>query len=128
MKARGESLGNIAAELEAAFNAKDASSLASLYTEDATLMPPNQEAVKGRAAIRAWFQTALAHLGTVRISPTESAAWQGEGFEVGTFVASALGESPTRLRQFKHVLILRRVGAQWQIRYDIWNGSYKSKE
>jgi hypothetical protein len=44
------------------------------------------------------------------------------------FAASALGESPTRLRQFKYVLILRRVGAQWQIHYDIWNGSYKSKE
>jgi uncharacterized protein (TIGR02246 family) len=128
MKVRGETLGTIAAELEAAFTAKDASSLASLYTEDATLMPPNQEAVKGRAAIRAWYQTALAHVGTVQISPTESAAWQGEAFQVGTFAASALGESPTRLRQFKYVLILRRVGAQWQIHYDIWNGSYKSKE
>ncbi len=128
MRARGEALGNIAAELETAFNAKDASSLASLYTEDATLRPPDEEAVKGRTAIRAWLQNALVRLGTVRISPIESAAWQGEGFQVGTFAASALGESSTRLKQFKYVLILRRVAERWQIHYDIWNGSSKSKE
>ena len=38
-------------------NASDAAGLASLYTNDAVLMPPNQAAVTGNQAIESWFQT-----------------------------------------------------------------------
>ena len=44
------------AEWEAAANRKDASSIAALYTEDALLMPPNAPAVRGRAAVEAFFK------------------------------------------------------------------------
>ncbi len=36
--------------------AKDWTTLAALYLDDAVLNPPNEPAVKGRAAIRAWFE------------------------------------------------------------------------
>jgi ketosteroid isomerase-like protein len=93
MTAREKALDEIAGRLEAAFNAKDAAALASLYSETATFMPPN---------------------GTVRIVP--------EAFQVGTFTSVASGESPNQPNRFKYVLILKRVGPQWQIEYDIWNG------
>jgi ketosteroid isomerase-like protein len=121
MKVREKALDEIAGRLEAAFNDKDAAALASLYSETATLMPPNQEAVKGRTAIRGWFQTALARVGTVRIIPAQSATWEDEAFQVGAFT-SASGESSNHPNKFKYVLILKRVGPQWQIEYDIWNG------
>lgn len=37
--------------------AKDWDALAAMYAEDAILCPPNQPAVKGRAAIKAWMAT-----------------------------------------------------------------------
>ncbi len=37
-------------------NAKAWSDLAAIYAEGAALLPPNQEAVNGRAAIQAWFE------------------------------------------------------------------------
>jgi ketosteroid isomerase-like protein len=37
--------------------AQDFDALALLYCEDAVLMPPNQPAVRGRAAIRQWMAT-----------------------------------------------------------------------
>lgn len=36
--------------------AKDFATVAGLYTEDAVVNPPMEPAVKGRAAIRAWFE------------------------------------------------------------------------
>ncbi len=38
--------------------AGDAKALAALYTEDATEMPPNQAAIKGRAAIQRYLRSA----------------------------------------------------------------------
>ena len=47
------SIDQVAVQLASAFNATDAVRLASLYTETATLMPPNERVVKGRIAIQA---------------------------------------------------------------------------
>lgn len=112
---------DIAAKLEAAFNAKDASALAAMYAEDATLMPPNQPAVSGRAAIRAWFEAVLPRVATVKIAPARASVFEREAFEVGTFSSTAVGQSGP-LNTFKYVLLFTRSGRGWQIQCDIWNG------
>ena len=43
----------------AAFNAGDAATVASLYTEDAALYPPGGEHVDGRSAIQAVWHSAI---------------------------------------------------------------------
>jgi uncharacterized protein (TIGR02246 family) len=48
--------GRISEVFAAAYNARDAKRLASLYTEDAELMPPDSHPVRGRAAIEALFR------------------------------------------------------------------------
>lgn len=113
-------LQQIAVQLVAAFNAKDAVKLASLYTQTATLMPPNEKIVKGRGAIEAWYRPALERIGDVQIVPMQSSILGEQGFQVGTFTSSAKGDPSVR-RSFKYALILKRVGAQWQIDCDIWN-------
>ena len=117
--ASNSSIDQVAVRLASAFNASDAVRLAALYTETATLMPPNEGAVKGRIAIQAWLQAALRRLGEIQIVPVRSSILEGEAFQVGNFkITPKDGSSP---RAFKYVLILNRVGAQWQIAYDIWN-------
>ena len=113
------SIDQVAVQLALAFNVADAVKLASLYTETATLMPPNEEVVKGRIAIQRWFQAALGRLGEIQISPLRSSISGGEAFQVGTFKITPKGDSSPRA--FKYVLIMNRVEAQWQIAYDIWN-------
>jgi len=117
---------DIAAQLEAAFNAKDASALAAMYAEDATLMPPNQPAVKGRVAIRGWFEATLPRVGTVRIAPARTSVFEGAAFEVGAFSASASGQSGPP-NSFKYVLLFTRAGRGWQIQCDIWNDDEPSR-
>jgi len=113
------SIDQVAVQLASAFNAIDAVKLASLYTETATLMPPHEEAVKGRIAIEAWFHAALGRLGQIQIFPERSSSLGGEAFQVGNFKITPKDGSSQRT--FKYVLILNRVEAQWQIAYDIWN-------
>jgi ketosteroid isomerase-like protein len=113
------SIDQVAVQLASAFNATDAVKLASLYTETATLMPPNEGLIIGRIAIQAWFQAALGRLGEIQILPMRSSILGGKAFQVGSFKITPKDGSPPRA--FKYMLILDRVEAQWQIAYDIWN-------
>ena len=117
---------DIAAQLEAAFNAKDATALAAMYAEDATLMPPNQPAVTGRAAVRGWLEATLPRVGTVRIAPTRTSVFEREAFQVGNFSATASGQSEPPYT-FKYLLLFTRASHGWQIQYDIWNSDAPSR-
>ena len=113
---------DIAARLEAAFNAGDAVALASLYSDTAILMPPNEPMVRGRTDIQAWFEHALLRLRSVRIVPIESTVEADQGFQVGTFT-SALSSSGKQAGALpgKYVLVLTNHEGQWKIQYDSWS-------
>jgi len=113
---------DVAARLEAAFNASDAMALASLYSDTAILMPPNEPMVRGRTDIQAWFERALLRLRSVRIVPIESTVEADQAFQVGTFTTtvSSSGKDVSALPG-KYVLVLKDHGGQWRIEYDIWS-------
>jgi len=122
MTADSRGVDDIAARLEAAFNASDASALASLYSDTAVLMPPNEPMVRGRAEIRGWFERALVRPRSVRIVPIETTAEADRAFQVGTFTTaiSSSREEDAPLAA-KYVLVLRNLGGEWKIEYDIWS-------
>jgi ketosteroid isomerase-like protein len=97
-----------------------------LYTESATLMPPYEKMVKGRAAIEAWYRPALERIGHLQIVPMQSGSLGENGFQVGTFFVRPQVESVSGLLSYKYVLILRRVSSKWLIDCDIWNGDQPS--
>jgi ketosteroid isomerase-like protein len=121
-------IADVAVRLEAAFNASDAVALASLYSDTAILMPPNEPMVSGRAGILAWFEKALQRLGSVSIVPIESTAVGDQAFQVGTFTSSAQTEATSSSTQDrppaltgKYVLLLKHSAGHWKIQYDIWS-------
>jgi ketosteroid isomerase-like protein len=108
----------IAARLEAAFNARDAAALAALYLEAAILMPPSEPMVRGRAEIEKWFEQAVSRLRSIRVLATESIVEGDRAFQVGTLTSSAdTGATQTG----KYVLLLKKDAGYWKIQYDIWN-------
>src|SRR5437763_892354 len=74
---------------ETAFNRKDAAAVASLYTEDATLLPPGSSVIQGRANIQAFMQSFInaggsdAKLRVVDIQTSGDTA-----YEIGAFEAN----------------------------------------
>ena len=106
-------------------NASDAAGLASLYTNDAVLMPPNQAAVTGNQAIESWFQTTFDQFTTEFTVASEELEVVGDwAFDWGAYMTALTpkaGGEPTEDRG-KYIVILRKqVDGSWRIVRDIWN-------
>jgi uncharacterized protein (TIGR02246 family) len=123
-------LDKLNAEYVVAFNARDAAKVASFYADDALLMPPNEAMVKGRENIQAHFRSEFELMTTtIELRPLESVIAGTTAFEVGTSkVTMKRSSSPTittaqggGTASGKYVVILKRVGSDWKIAYDIYN-------
>ena len=100
---------------------KDASIIASVYTEEAEAFPPNGEVVKGRAALQKMWQGTL-DSGLVLDLVTREVESSGDlAYESGTYsIKTADGTVADR---GKYSVVWKRVGGQWLLHRDIWNTS-----
>jgi len=109
---------------EAAFGRGDMAALADLYTEDATLMPPDSAASTGHEAIQRFWQ-GVRDSGVTQVAlRTQQVEASGDmAAEVGTAdltVGGANGQSSTV--PLKYVVVWKRHGdGPWQLAVDIWN-------
>jgi uncharacterized protein (TIGR02246 family) len=107
----------------AAFNKGDASAVAAMYTEDAFVLPPGAEMVKGRAAIEAFWRQAAQQIGdakltTVDVLPLGPRAAR----EIGTVSLKSKSQPPQEITA-KYAVVWRKVGGKWKLATDIWNTS-----
>ena len=115
----------LAAYFDAA-NAGDAARWASLYTEDAVMMPPNSPVVEGRGALESW----LAIL-PVKITNAEGTALEVEGagsvaYIRGTYSMSLqIPSVPESVPQQGKLLQIyaRQPDGSWLLARDIWNAN-----
>ena len=114
-------LTKLAKAWEAAFNAKDIAKVASMYTDDAVVMPPNHEAVRGRANIEAFFKEMEG--ATLTLTPFESAMSGSTAHEAGTYQMSITPKTgPPTTDKGKYVVILKKGSdGQWRLSHDIFN-------
>ena len=104
----------------AAFNAGDAGSIAAFYAEDAVLMPPDEPAVKGRAAIEEHFRQSFQQ-GPVKfeVSTEESFTSGATGVHRGSFTVIAPDGQP--VGSYKFLEVWKYTGSEWQLALDMWN-------
>ena len=111
-------------EFEAAFNRGDMAALAALYTEDATLMPPDSGAITGRHGIEQFWR-GVRDSGVVRVAlHTQQVEASGDlAAEVATAdLSAASGTGQTSTIPVKYVVVWKRhAGGPWQLAVDIWN-------
>ena len=103
------------------FNKRDFAGVASLYTDDATALPPGSGMVKGRAAIEAMWKSIAEQVGdpqliTLDVKPLGTSAAR----EIGTFSLKTKGTSQKEVTG-KYVVIWEKVGTEWKLATDIWN-------
>ncbi len=101
--------------------AGDWDALAALYTEDAVVMPPNQELVIGRSAIRDLFSPL-----TISDFSLETVEMEGRGdlvFARGIYSWTvAVGENEPVADHGKWLTIWRKqADGTWLLSQDIWN-------
>jgi uncharacterized protein (TIGR02246 family) len=105
----------------AAFNKGDAAAVAAMYTEDAYVLPPGAEMVKGRTAIEAFWRQAAQQMGDAKLTvldvlPLGRAAAR----EIGTVTLKTKSQPPQEVVG-KYVVVWRKVGGKWKLATDIWN-------
>ena len=109
-----------------AFNKGDVTSAMKVYTEDATILPPNAEMMKGKTAITAFWQGARemgvkeAKLETVRLTP------MGEetACEIGKYVLKIQPEGAEAFTdEGKYMMIWKLEDGAWKWDSDAWNSS-----
>ena len=106
----------------AAIAAGDTKALGTIYTDDATVMPPNSEAVKGRQAIEGLFgMLVTAGIKGAVLTAQEVEAHGETAVEVGTYsIKDATGKEIDR---GKYVATWKRVKGEWKMHRDIWNSN-----
>jgi uncharacterized protein (TIGR02246 family) len=105
----------------AAFNKGDAAAVAAMYTEDAYVLPPGAEMVKGHTAIEAFWRQAAQQMGdakltTLDVLPLGRAAAR----EIGTVTLKTKSQPPQEIVG-KYAVVWRKVGGKWKLATDIWN-------
>jgi ketosteroid isomerase-like protein len=119
-----EELGQMNRDFAEALIDGDAAAAAMLYDENASLLPPNEPIVTGRANIQAYWQGAI-DAGIVDASvQTIDAKSDGDlGYEIGTFELVFEGENGERIiDRGKYTEILERnAEGKWISLYGMWS-------
>ncbi len=109
-------------EVMAAFEAGDAEALASLYTQDGMLLPPNSDFVSGTAAIQGFWQAVMdAGVAGLKLTVEEAQGFDDTAWEVGRYVLYDSAGAP--IDEGKYIVLWQRTEAGWRLHRDIWNSS-----
>ncbi|MCT2559514.1 SgcJ/EcaC family oxidoreductase [Tsuneonella sp. YG55] len=104
--------------------AKDAETIAGLYTEDGAVMPPNAPIGKGRAAIKETWAAMMQTPGfALTFEPEEIlvAASGDLALDRGTYRLTVAPDGTPVTDTGKYVVVWRNVGGEWKAAADIFN-------
>ena len=105
----------------AAFNKGDAAAVAAMYTEDAYVLPPGAELIKGRTAIEGFWRQATQQIGDAKLTTVDVLPLgPGAAREIGTVTLKTKGQ-PSQEIVGKYAVVWLKVGGDWKLATDIWN-------
>jgi uncharacterized protein (TIGR02246 family) len=103
------------------FNKGDFDGVASLYTTDATALPPGSGMVNGSAAIGAMWKNMAEQVSDPKVTTLDvKRLGPSAAREIGTFSLKTKGPTPKEVAG-KYVVVWERVGKDWKLATDIWN-------
>jgi uncharacterized protein (TIGR02246 family) len=103
------------------FNSGNFTAVASHYTEDAILLPPGAEMIKGRSAIQTFWKGAAEGISDLKLTAMDVKALGTDAArEVGTFTLKTKGQQAQEVAG-KYVVVWQKVGNEWKLATDIWN-------
>jgi len=102
----------------------DGAAIAALYTEDATLLPPDSDMIKGKPGIKAFWMGGLQMGIKEAVLTTVDVSYAGDlAYEIGKFALKVQPKGKEVVEQKgKYVVIWKKgIDAVWKLHVDIWN-------
>lgn len=109
-----------AADLAAAFNARQVDKVLGFYADNSIFMPPNAPLLRGRDPLKSFYAGMIEQGATdLRLEPDEISGHGPIAYESGTYsVSFAKGAARDR---GKYLLVLRNMGGTWRTEKTIWS-------
>jgi len=122
--ATADELSQMNRDFAKALNNKDAVAAASLYTEDAMELPPNEAPFSGRDKIQKYWKDAIdAGVFNVSVATTSTGSNGDLGYEIGRYelsIKDSTGKVTTE--HGKYIELLKRdKDGKWKSTHGIWN-------
>ena len=120
-----KAISQVSAARAKAFNDENAAGIAIHFTEDAFLMPPGKPALRGKEAVRSYYQSIFdiytpfleSHYEEVVVSGDVG---YGRGFAKVTLVPDAGGDTLYSTSKYINIMQKQKDGT-WKTTHDIWN-------
>lgn len=114
--------------LLAALRADSPDSLVALVADDVVIMPPNEPPLKGKAAVRTWYDQFVGQMRTSSLTITDREVLIGGDYatEVAGFewtLAPVAGGPPVVDRGSYMQLWHREADGRWKFSREVWNSS-----
>ncbi|AOX20087.1 YybH family protein [Kozakia baliensis] len=99
----------------------DLQAISHLYTDDAKLLPPNEEAISGRSAILAYFEKTLRPdlIGGAKFDHYE--VYGSSETAVSLSQIKMLDRKGQIVERGKQTILLLKQGGEWKIHRDMWS-------
>ena len=109
-----------AADMTAAFNAKDVDKVVGFYAENSVFMPPNAPLLRGREPLKGFYTDLIAKGATgLQMDPDEVGGFGPIAYEWGSY-SIAYGSAGSRDRG-KYLRVLRNTNGTWRTEKTIWS-------
>lgn len=105
-----------------AFARGDAARIATLYADDAQLLPPGNMPVQGRKDIESLWRGVLAlPVKEMHLTTVEFTVHGGEASEVGRY--TLVGNDGRELDAGKYIVLWKKGAGGWKLHRDMWNSN-----
>jgi uncharacterized protein (TIGR02246 family) len=107
----------------AAFNKGDGAAVGAMYAEDAYVLPPGGDMIKGRDKITAFWSDTVQKLGDVKLTTIDVVKLgRSAALEIGTVSLKTKGDQSQPI-EGKYAVVWRKIDGQWMLASDIWNAN-----
>ena len=99
----------------------DIATVAEMYAEDAFLLPAGSPMVRGRSAIKSFWEKASEGIDNIQLTTVDVKPLGADAArEIGTFSLHTKGSQPQEMTG-KYVVIWQKTGSEWKLATDTWN-------
>ena len=103
-----------------AFNGAQVPQIVSLYTDNSVFMPPNQPVIRGREALKNFYDEMVKDATDLRLNVTEVGGAGAIAYQRGTYEMTLKGKGSDHDRG-KFLFVMRNMAGTWRYEYAMWN-------